>query len=74
MTRCLANHYESLNFSRVTSGSMTHDLDDPINEDLINFVIIYQSAVRFLIYTPSDDSLMIRESSNHEMNRDQMIR
>ena len=44
---------------------MIHDLDDPINKDLIKFVIIHQSTVRFPIYTPSDDSLMIRQSLSH---------
>ena len=38
--------------------------EDSINEDLINFVIILQSAVSgsLYIYIPSDDSLMTRES------------
>ena len=44
---------------------MNRDLDDPINEDLINFVITYQSAVSFPIYTLSNDSLMIQESLSH---------
>ena len=34
------------------SDLMTRDLDDPINEALIKFVIMYKSAVRFPIYTP----------------------
>ena len=66
-------------FSRVTSDSisqvikfftshdlMTRDFDDPINKYLINFVLIYQSDCRFPVYIPSDDLLMIRESSSHE--------
>ena len=57
---------ESSNSSRVVSDSMTRDLDDPINEDL-NFVIIYHSAVRFHIYTPSL-RVMTRES-NDSMTR-----
>ena len=42
------------------------DLNDPINGDLINFVIIYQSAVRFPIYTPSPESLLTH--ANHRIN------
>ena len=45
---------------------MTRDLDDPINSDSINFVIIYQSAIRFPTYTPNDESLMTR--SNNRVN------
>ena len=37
---------------------MTRDLDDTINEELTNIAIIYQSAVRFPIYTPSHESLI----------------
>ena len=53
--------------TRVMSDTMIRDLDCEINEDLINFVIVYQTAVRFPIYTPSEDSLIIRVSSCHSL-------
>ena len=45
---------------------MTSNLEDPINEDFTNFVITYQSAVSFPIYTLGHNSLTICAASNHE--------